>query len=116
MGNGIDSKYHGDNVFVLVEEYYPKEGRNKDVLDIAKESGKNIFGVSGLLMANTLSPKKSDGPICNITTWESEEDFKKFMKSDAVKELYKSEMMTTIKDATDDIKVGMYYLESGWHQ
>ena len=111
-----NSKSHGDNVFVLVEEYYPKEGRNKDVLDIAKESGKNIFGVTGLLMAKTLSSKKTNGPVCNITTWESEDDFRNFMKSNAVKELYKSEMMTTVKEATDEIKVGMYHLESGWHQ
>lgn len=116
MEKGKDSKSHGDNVFVLVEEYYPKEGRDKDILDIAKESGENIFGVSGVLMTKTLSPKKSDDPICNITTWESEEAFKKFMKSDAVKELYKSEMMATVKEATSDIKVGMYHLVSGWHQ
>ena len=116
MENRNKSTNHGSDVFVLVEEYYPNEGRNEDVLNIAKESSKSIIGVNGLLISQTLSSKKTDGPVCNITTWESEQDFKNFMKSDAVKELYQSEMMTTVKEATNDIKVSMYHLESGWHQ
>ncbi|MES0490081.1 MAG: antibiotic biosynthesis monooxygenase [Leptospirales bacterium] len=118
MEHGIneETKAHGDNVFVLVEEYYPKEGRSKDVLEIATESAKSIFGFDGLLMAKTLTPKKVDGAICNITTWESEEYFNSFMKSDALKELVKSPMMATVKEATSDIKVNMYQLALGWHQ
>jgi len=110
------TKDHGEDVFVLVEQYYPKEGRSKEVLEIATESAKGIFGIDGLLMAKTLTPKKSDGAICNITTWQSEDYFKSFMKSDALKELVKSPMMATVKEATSDIKVNMYKLALGWHQ
>lgn len=107
---------HGDNVFVLVEEYYPTKDKYQVILDIAKESAEGIVGVSGLILAQTLKPKKDNGPICNITTWESEQAFKEFMKSDAIKELYKSDMMNTVKNGTSEIKTEMYYLELGWHE
>ena len=111
-----ETKTHGDNVFVLIEEYYPKDSQGAEVLKIAKESVHLIEGTEGLIMAKTLNPKKNDAPICNITTWVSEDQFKSFMKSDAVKELYKSDEMAKVKAATSDIKVNMYQLEYGWHQ
>lgn len=107
---------HGDNIFVLIEQYFPKEGKMEAVVDIANKSTKAIYGIQGLLLAKVLRPKTKSGPVCNVTTWESEEDFKVFMKSDAVKELYKSEMMTNVKNWTSNIDVQMFTLENGWHQ
>ncbi len=89
---------HGDNIFVLMEQFFPKEGKLDDVISIAQDSSRGIYGISGLLQAKVLRPSNKNGPVCNVTTWESESDFKTFMKSDAVKELYQSEMMKNIKD------------------
>ena len=107
---------HGDNIFVLIEQYFPNDGKLEKVVEIAKESAKGIYGVQGLLQAKVLRPKTKSGPVCNVTTWKSEEDFKLFMKSDAVKELYKSDMMKNVKDWTSEINVQMFGMEDGWHQ
>lgn len=103
---------HGNNVFVLIEQFFPKEGKLDDVISIAK----GVYGISGLLLVKVLKPSNKNGPVCNITTWESESYFKKFMKSDAVKELYKSEMMKNIKDWTSNIQVLKFDVVDGWHQ
>ena len=107
---------HGDNVFVLIEQFFPHEGKLEDVLEIANKSAKGIYGVNGLLLATVLRPKTKTGPVCNVTTWESEEDFKLFMESDAIKELYKSDLMKNIKEWTSEITVQMFGTEEGWHQ
>tara|TARA_B100000029_G_scaffold384941_1_gene380530 strand:- start:158 stop:514 length:357 start_codon:yes stop_codon:yes gene_type:complete len=107
---------HGNNVFVLIEQFFPKEGKLEDIISIAKESSKGIYGVSGLLQAKVLKPSNKNGPVCNVTTWESESAFKTFMKSDAIKELYKSEMMKNIKEWTSDIKILQFDMVDGWHQ
>ena len=85
-------------------------------MGIAKASAKSIEDVSGLLMTQVLRPQSNTGPVCSISTWESEAVFKAFMKSDAVKDLYASEMMTNVKAWTSAIEVEMFTLEDGWHQ
>jgi len=107
---------HGDNVFVLIEQFFPHEGKLEDVLEIAKKSAKGIYGVNGLLLATVLRPKTKTGPVCNVTTWESEDDFKLFMESDTIKELFKSDMMKNIKEWTSEIIVQSFGMEDGWHK
>lgn len=107
---------HGDKLFVLIEQYFPKEGKLEEVIKIARKSAEKIYGVKGLLMANVLRPKTKIGPVCNITTWESEDDFNVFMKSDVVAELMKSDSMKNVKEWTSEIKVVMFNMEDGWHK
>ncbi len=114
--NPRTDKSHGANLFVLIEQYFPNDGKQDAILDIAKQSAKDIEGVLGLIMTNVLQPRTQTGPVCNISTWESEAAFKAFMKSDAVKDLYASEMMANVKAWTSNIEVQMFTLEDGWHQ
>ena len=107
---------HGDNIFILIEQYFPKDGKLEEIVKIAKESAKSIYGVKGLLMLNVLKPKTEAGPVCNITTWESEKDFNLFMQSDAVAEFMKSDSMKNVKEWTSKINVQMFNMEDGWHQ
>ncbi len=107
---------HASNLFTLIEQYQPNEGKLEAIIGIAKESAKSIEGVKGLVMSQVLRPKTQSGVVCNVTTWESETAFKTFMKSDAVKELYASDMMANVKDWTSNIDVQMFTLEDGWHQ
>ena len=106
---------HGSRMHVVIEQFFPKDGKTDEIIKIAKESAKGIYGVQGLLLAQVLSPKSKKGPVCNVTTWQSEEDFNAFMKSDAVKELYKSDMMKNVQNWSSDINVNMFQLEDGWH-
>lgn len=107
---------HPDTLFVLIEQYFPAEGKLESIMEIAKASAKDIEGVKGLFMSQVLRPKTQSDPVCNVSTWESETLFKEFMKSDAVKELYASEMMTNVKAWTKNIDVQMFTLADGWHQ
>jgi len=111
-----NSQSHGEHVFVLIEQYFPNEGKQEDILNIAKQSAQTIHGVQGLLQAKTLRPKVQSAPVCNITTWESEDDFKFFMKSDAMKDLLKSETMKNVKEWCLEVKAQTFEVESGWHQ
>jgi len=114
--NPRTDKSHGANLFVLIEQYFPNDAKQDAILDIAKQSAKDIEGVKGLLMTKVLRPKTQTGPVCAVSTWQSEADFKVFMKSAAVKELYASEMMANVKAWTSNIDVQMFTLEYGWHQ
>ena len=94
---------HGNNIFVLIEQFFLIDGKLEKILEIAKKSSKRIYGMKGLLLAKVLKPKTESGPVCIITTWQSEDYFKSFMKSDEVKDLYKSDMMKNVKDWTSEI-------------
>ena len=107
---------HATTLFILVEQYFPVKGKQDAILRIARESAKSIEGLSGLVMTQVLRPTTQSGPVCNISTWESEAAFKTFMKSDAVKELYASETMANVKAWTSNIEIEMFTLEDGWHQ
>ena len=75
----INHNTHGNNVFIVIEQFFPNEGKLEDIISIAKESLKGISGVSGLLQAKVLKPSNKNGPVCNVTTWESKSVFKTFM-------------------------------------
>lgn len=114
--NDPNSKSHATDLFILIEQYSPAEGKQDAIMGIARESAKSIEGVRGLLMTQVLRPKTQNGTVCSICTWESEAAFKAFMKSDAVKDLYASEMMANVKAWTSNIDVQMFTLVDGWHQ
>ncbi len=104
---------HGDDVFTLIELYYPKEGKLEDVLAIAQET--MVSDKPGLIQSQLLRPTSNKGPVSNITVWGSKEEFQTFMKSDEVKALIQSDTMKNIQEWTSDIKVMMFNLVDGWH-
>jgi heme-degrading monooxygenase HmoA len=109
------SDVHGEDVFVLVELYYPIEGKTEDVLKIAQESSALIVENDGLIQTMVLKPIDKDGPVSNISIWKSKDDFNVFMKSEAFKSLYSSDMIKNIKSWTSDINVMKFDFMDGWH-
>jgi len=105
---------HGDEVFTLIELYYPKEGRLEEMMAIAKASAKMIQGMPGLIQSQVLRPV-GKGPISNISTWRSQTEFQAFVQSDAMKALLKSDDFANAKAWTDDLKAMMFTNEMGWH-
>ena len=105
---------HGDEVFVLIEMYYPKDGRFEDMMAITKASAKMIQGTPGLIQSQVLRPV-GKGPISNISMWHSQAEFQTFMQSDSMKELLKSDDFANAKAWCDDLKAMMFTNEMGWH-
>ena len=114
MSNNAQESGQSDEVFVLVEMYYPKDDRLEDLIDIAKASADMVKGQQGLIQTKVLRPKSAKGPVSNITVWNSQSEFQTFMKSDEVKALLKSETMNNVMEWSVDIQTLMFSQESGW--
>ena len=106
---------HGDEVFTLIELYYPKNGRLEDVMAIAVASAKMIQGKPGLIQSQVLRPV-GNGPISNISVWKSKAEFQVFMQGDEMKALFESDDFANAKAWCDDIKAMMFTNEMGWHE
>ncbi|MCP5096517.1 MAG: hypothetical protein GY943_13270 [Chloroflexi bacterium] len=113
MSNQEDG--HGDDVFTLIELYYPKDGRLEDMMAITKASAKMVQGMPGLLQSQVLRPV-GKGPISNISTWKSKAKFQAFMQSDEMKALLKSNDLANAKAWCDDLKAMMFSNEMSWHE
>lgn len=106
---------HSSKPFVLIENYYPKEGEEEAVLAIAEESAKLLPDTDGLILAQCLKPQDKSAPIVNMTIWQSEKALNSFLESDPVKELFASETMAEVKAKTKKINVQKYEYCTGWH-
>ena len=105
---------HGTDLFVVIERYTPAEGKLEEVLEVTNKVGKMLEGFEGLLQLQILKPT-GKGDIVSTATWESETAFKGFMQSDAVKDLMKSDLFTTVKEITTGASFDSFHLVSGWH-
>ncbi len=114
MSKQAEENGHGDEVFTLIEMYYPKDGRLEDMMAITKASAKMIQGMPGLIQSQVLRPV-GKGPISNISTWHSKAEFQTFMQSDTMKELLNSDDLANAKVWCDDLKAMMFTNEMGWH-
>ena len=112
----IHSYIHNSSPFVLIELFYPTEGKSEQILNIAKESAKALENISGVIQTMVLKSQDESGLVSNLSVWNSEEDFNTFIKSDALKELYKSDAMKNIKEWTSRIEVKKLNCLQGWHQ
>jgi len=114
MNDNTQENKQTDDVFVLIEMYYPKEDRLEDLIDIAKASANMVQGQPGLIQTKVLRPKSAKGPISNITIWNSQSEFQQFMKSAEVKALLKSETMSNVLAWSIDVQTMMFSQEAGW--
>ena len=114
MNDSTQDTAQGNEVFVLIEMYYPKDDRLEDLMEIAKASSKMVQGKPGLIQTRVLRPKSTSGPISNITVWNSQSEFQTFMKSDDVKALLKSEDMSNVQAWSVDIQTIMFNQETEW--
>lgn len=109
-----EKQAHGNNLFVVIERYTPNEGATEEVLSITDAVGKMMHGFPGLLQLQILKPTKG-GDVISTAAWDSEDAFKGFMKSEAVKELMKSDTAAQIKELISGSSFDTYELTTGWH-
>lgn len=99
--------------FVVIEYYFPKEGKFDDVMSISENSLK-LFknGIDGLLMAQILKPVSKDGPIGMLSIWKSKESLTNMMKN--MDDTLKADV-AKVQEWTSDIQVKMFEGVEGWH-
>jgi hypothetical protein len=101
------------NNHVVIEYYFPKEGKFDDVLEISKKS-LQIFqnGIEGLQMAQVLKPTTKNGPIGMLSIWDSKEFLGKMLKN--MDGSMKIEI-ENVKKWTSKIEFQMFDGVDGWH-
>ena len=104
-----------ESPFVLIEYYFPKEGKVEAVLEIAQRSIKGVINKPGVMLAQVLKPDSAKGPVCNLMFFESKQKLTDLMKTEEFQKLYKSEDMTHVKEWTSDIQTKMFNTVDGWH-
>lgn len=103
------------NPFVLIEYYFPKEGKEEAILEIAERSLNFIKNRPSVLMAYVLKAKSNKDPICNLTFYNTKENFNELLKTADFQDLLKSEDMANVQNWTTDIQVKMFSTYDGWH-
>ena len=94
-----------EKMFVFVSQATPKEGHVGDYLRIGIASQQAAEGQPGLLQHQVLKPKEGNGPITLVSTWESEDDFKAWIKTEAFKKVHGSDVMQQVQAWTTDLTV-----------
>ena len=99
--------------FVVIEYYFPKDGKFDDVMSIS-ENSLNMFkdGIEGLLMAQILKPDSKNGPIGMLSIWDSKESLTNLMKN--MDDSLKADV-AKVQEWTSDIQVRMFNGVEGWH-
>lgn len=99
--------------FVVIEYYFPKEGKIEEVMKISEKSLKMFQdGIEGLQMAQILKPVNANGPIGMLSIWESKDSLNNMMKN--MDDSFKSDV-AKIQELTSDIQVKMFEGVNGWH-
>lgn len=101
------------NNHVVIEYYFPKEGKFDDVMALSKKS-LQLFqsGIEGLQMAQVLKPTTKNGPIGMLSIWDSKESLGNMLKNmdDSVKD-----GVANIKEWTSKVEFQMFDGVDGWH-
>ena len=105
---------HGNKLYVVVERYTPLEGKLQEVVEMTTEVGKMLHDFPGLIQVQVLKPS-AKGDVISTATWESENAFKGFMKSQTVKDLMKSDVGAKMKALTSGSGFETFDLVDGWH-
>lgn len=102
------------NNYVVIERYYPKEGKFDDVMAISKMS-LELFqsGIEGLQMAQVLKPTTKNGPIGMLSIWDSKKSLGNMLKH---MDPSLEEGVQNVKDWTTKIEVQMFEGVDGWHK
>jgi len=101
--------------YVVAEYYYPKSEHVDDVMKILVETSAMIKDMDGALMSLSLKPEKKDGPVTDISMWESREKFTDFIKGEHMEKIMKSGLVDKVKGWTTNIKADLYSIEQAWH-
>ncbi|PLX08402.1 MAG: hypothetical protein C0594_06015 [Marinilabiliales bacterium] len=102
-------------MYVVTENYYPKEENFNEVMDMLVETSKMIKDQDGAIMSLSLKPEQKGGPITGVSIWESREKFTAFMKSEHAEKIMKSGLSAKVKEWTTDIKANLHTVEQAWH-
>jgi heme-degrading monooxygenase HmoA len=104
-----------DNLFVFVSQGIPKDGCAKDYLRIAIAAQKAADGHPGLIRYQVLKAKKEDGPITIVSTWESEDAFRAWIKTDAFRVVHGPDVMRQVDDLTTSVSAFGCDVAASWH-
>ncbi len=110
----MSKNHHGKDMCVVIERYTPLEGKLQEVVEMTTEVGKMLHGYPGLIQVQVLKPS-AKGDVISTATWESEVAFKKFIKSQTVKDLMKSDVGVKMKALTTRSGFETFNLVDGWH-
>jgi heme-degrading monooxygenase HmoA len=101
------------NNYVVIEYYFPKEGKFDDVMEESKKS-LQLFqsGIKGLQMAQVLKPTTKNGPIGMLSIWDSKEALGNLLKN---MDTSTKEGVENVKEWTDKIEFQMFDGVDGWH-
>lgn len=101
------------NNYVVIEHYYPKEGKFDDVMALSKMSLKMFqSGIEGLQMAQVLKPITKNGPIGMLSIWDSKKSLGNMLKN---MDFSLQEGVENVKEWTTKIDVQMFDGVDGWH-
>jgi len=101
------------NNHVVIEYYFPKEGKFDNVMEISERSLQMFQeGIEGLQMAQVLKPTTKNGPIGMLSIWDSKESLGNMLKNmdDSMKEA-----IGNVKEWTTKIEFQMFDGVNGWH-
>lgn len=104
-----------DKMFVFISQASPKDGYAADYLRVAIATQQAAEGHPGLIQYLVLKPKEDNGPITLVSTWESENDFKAWIKTDAFKKAHGSDIMRKVHAWTTDLSVLDCDVAAAWH-
>lgn len=101
------------NNYVVIEYYFPKEGKFDDVMEISKKSLQMFqSGIKGLQMAQVLSPTTKNGPIGMLSIWDNKASLGNLLKNMGSS---MKEDVGKIKEWTSKIEFQMFDGVDGWH-
>ena len=106
---------HGDEVFVVVSLYTPKEGQLEPLLALGKKGEAVISAAPGLIQSQLLRPVNETSAIGQISIWQSEADFKGFVQSEAGQALLHSDDHHQAEAAATAVQVMTFQHVTGWH-
>ncbi|MCB1177804.1 MAG: antibiotic biosynthesis monooxygenase [Leptospiraceae bacterium] len=104
-----------ENNFVLYATFQPKEGNEKKVLEIARESGRYLNNKDGLISYQLLKPDNIRQPIVFIANWKSKEHFEHAMASEDVKENHSGEKIKIAQSLMEKVTANNYNLVELFH-
>ncbi|NOQ71796.1 MAG: hypothetical protein GQ574_07340 [Crocinitomix sp.] len=101
------------NNHVVVEYYFPKEGKFDAVMAICKETLQMFqSGIEGLQMAQVLKPTTKNGPIGMLSIWDSKKSLGDLLKN---MDPSMEEGVANVKEWTTKIEFQMFDGVAGWH-
>ena len=104
-----------ENQFVFYATFKPKEGKDKELLEITKESGQFLKNQDGLIGYLLLEPQNEGEPLVFISNWKTKEHFDRAMSSEEGKKNHRGESMKNAQAVMEEAVAKNYILSEMYH-